>query len=689
MTMYDPERITYFAKTDARGVRVPFGIKAKDRTKHMYVIGKSGMGKSTLLENLAVQDIKNGEGIAFIDPHGGSAEALLDFIPEERMNDVLYFNPSDMQFPIAFNIMENVEPDKRFLVVSGLMSVFKKIWIDAWSARMEYILQNTLMALLEYPGATLLGVNRMLSDKGYRDAVVANVKDASVRSFWVDEFAKYNERYMQEAGDAIKNKIGQFTANPIIRNIVGQQHTSFDIRKMMDERKILIVNLSKGLIGETNTNLLGSMLTTRIYLSAMSRADLSAQQMAKMPNFYFYVDEFQSFANATFANILSEARKYKLNLTIAHQYIDQMEEDVRNAVFGNVGTTISFRVGPMDGEVLEKIFMPAFTALDLVNLGFSQIYLSLMIDGVGSSPFSATTLPPIVAPEISYRDVVVGRSRANFGKRRDVVEAEIAQFYADTFESADAAPKKKIVRAPGAQERSEREPRESREPREPRELSARTHAGGESRRPERPRGRVIPEGVPQKETVSQAGMSDLRAILRGMTEQTEDRAAISAKERRERMPKNPTAPKRPNREHMPKTTGSMGATEVRPEGRRDRVVDIVEARKPERSLKDALAEALAAHEQTKPAVSVVVDEAPVAHAPVRDSFKVPTAPALQSTQELDASTLRGKLRERAHAHSDPSEFPLQEPEKQLPKITPQALAHMMRVSSSDKPPKGI
>lgn len=422
---YDPEKITFFAKTDARGRHVPFGIKAKDRTKHVYVIGKTGMGKSTLLENMAIQDIQNGEGLAFIDPHGSTAQKLLEYVPEERVKDVLYFAPFDMDHPVSFNVMEDVGPDKRHLVVSGLMSTFKKIWVDAWSARMEYILSNTLLALLEYPDSTLLGVNRMLSDKPYREAVVANISDPSVKSFWVDEFAKYNERYMQEAGDAIKNKIGQFTANPLIRNIIGQPKSSFDVRDIMDGRKILIMNLSKGLVGETNANLLGSMLITRIYLSAMSRANLSNAELERAPNFYFYVDEFQSFANETFANILSEARKYKLNLTIAHQYIEQMEEEVRDAVFGNVGTTIAFRVGPLDAEFLETVFTPQFLATDLVNLGFAQIYLTLMIDGIGSRPFSAVTLPPIEQSHISYYDQIVASSRARYAHPRTEVEEAI------------------------------------------------------------------------------------------------------------------------------------------------------------------------------------------------------------------------------------------------------------------------
>ena len=427
---FDPERITYFAKTDARGASVPFGIRAKDRQRHMYVIGKTGMGKSTLLENMAAQDIINGEGMAFIDPHGSAAETLLEYIPEHRVKDVVYFAPFDMDNPIAFNVMEDVGADKRHLVVSGLMSTFKKIWVDAWSARMEYILTNALLALIEYPDTTLLSVNRMLADKEYRDKVVKHIKDPAVKAYWVDEFASYTERFAAEALPAIQNKIGQFTGNPLIRNIIGQPKSSFDIRKMMDEKKILIVNLSKGLVGETNADLLGSMLTTRIYLAAMSRADLPVMQMKQMPNFYFYVDEFQSFANATFANILSEARKYHLNLIIAHQYIEQMEEDVRNAVFGNVGTTVAFRVGPFDAEHLEKIFEPKFMATDLVNLGMYQIYLTLMIDGIGSQPFSATTLPPVELPQISYKDMAIAASRRQFTNKRDVVEQIVNELHA-------------------------------------------------------------------------------------------------------------------------------------------------------------------------------------------------------------------------------------------------------------------
>jgi hypothetical protein len=434
--MDNPEQITYFGQTDARNRRLTFGIKAKDRTKHVYVIGKTGMGKSTLLENMAVQDIRNGNGFAFIDPHGSAVDTLLEYIPKERLNDVVYFAPFDMSHPISFNVMEDVGYDKRHLVVSGLMSTFKKIWQDAWSARMEYILGNTLLALLEYPDSTLLEVNKMLADKEFRNKVVANITDPAVKSFWVDEFAKYTDKFAAEATPAIQNKIGQFTANPLIRNIIGQPKSSFDLREIMDQKKILIINLSKGRIGESNANLLGSMLITKIYLAALSRADINKSGMESMPNFYLYVDEFQSFANDSFADILSEARKYKLNLTIAHQYIEQMSDEVRAAVFGNVGTMISFRIGSYDAEVLEKEFAPTFVGEDIVNLGFAQVYLRLMIDGIGSQPFSAVTLPPLQRPDISLMTEIIGASRQKYTRPREEVEEIIKKLHQSSHASA-------------------------------------------------------------------------------------------------------------------------------------------------------------------------------------------------------------------------------------------------------------
>ena len=429
MLRNDPEVVTYIGETDSRNKRKIFGIKQKDRSRHTYVIGKTGMGKSTLLENMAVQDIKNGEGLAFIDPHGKSADLLLDYVPKERIKDVFYFAPFDVDYPVAFNVMEDVGYDKRHLVVSGLMSAFKKIWVDAWSARMEYILSNTLLALLEYPDSTLLSINRMFTDKIYRKKVVDVVTDTTVKVFWEEEFARYTDRFAAEATPAIQNKVGQFTSNPIIRNIIGQPSSTFDLRKLIDEKKILIVNLSKGKVGEVNANLLGSMLITKLYLAAMSRADVEETELKKLPDFFFYVDEFQSFANESFADILSEARKYKLSLTMAHQYIEQMAEEVKEAVFGNVGTMVSFRVGAYDAEVLEKEFAPKFLAEDMVNLGFAQIYLKLMIDGVSSAPFSARTLPPISPPEYSFKKEILQYSRDTYSNSRVKIEENIKNWY--------------------------------------------------------------------------------------------------------------------------------------------------------------------------------------------------------------------------------------------------------------------
>ena len=364
--------ISFFGVTNFRGERKRFGIKREDRRKHVYVIGKTGMGKSTLLENMTIQDIQAGRGLAVVDPHGEYAEKMLDFIPASRMNDVIYFNPADTDVPVAFNIMERVSEDQRHLVASGLLGVFKKIWPDVWSPRMEYLLANAILALLEIPGSTLLGINRMFGEKEFRKRIVAQLSDPVIKGFWENEFAKYPEQFMREAVAAIQNKVGQFASNPLIRNIVGQVSSAVDMREMMDREKILIINLSKGKIGEENSRLLGAMLVTKLYLAAMSRVDTPEPERR---DFYLYVDEFQNFATESFANILSEARKYRLNLTVAHQYIAQMEEMVQHAIFGNVGTMVVFRVGAEDAELLEKEFMPEFMIQDLVNLGFANIYV--------------------------------------------------------------------------------------------------------------------------------------------------------------------------------------------------------------------------------------------------------------------------------------------------------------------------
>ncbi|MDO8566182.1 MAG: type IV secretion system DNA-binding domain-containing protein [Candidatus Moranbacteria bacterium] len=417
--------ITFFAKTNFRNQEKVFGIKTDDRRRHMYVIGKTGMGKTNLLENLAIQDIQKGHGIAFLDPHGDTAEKLIKAIPASRINDVIYLNPSDQEFPIAFNVMEKVEPEYRHLVCSGLVGVFKKIWADSWGPRLEYILRNAILALLEYPGSTLLGVTRILVDKSYRARVVEKITDPVVRSFWVDEFSMWNDRVLQEVISPIQNKVGQFLSSSLIRNIVGQTVSSFNIREVMDQKKILIINLSKGRIGEDNGALLGAMMITKIQLAAMGRVDIPEDERK---DFYLYVDEFQNFATESFANILSEARKYHLNLILANQYVTQIAEEVRDAIFGNAGSIISFRVGAMDAEFLEKEFEPVFMMNDIVNLEKYHIYLKLMIDGIAGDAFSATTLPPIKLEDAGNEAKIINSSRERYSSSKVEVEDKIRRW---------------------------------------------------------------------------------------------------------------------------------------------------------------------------------------------------------------------------------------------------------------------
>lgn len=426
---YDPNdnQITFFGQANFRSTENRFGIKREDRRRHMYVIGKTGMGKSTMLENMIIQDIQNGEGLAVVDPHGDLVEKVIDFVPAHRVNDVVYINPADLDFPIAFNILENVGPEYRSLVSNGLVGVFKKIWADSWGPRLEYILINTILALLEYPGATLLGVMRMLVDTKYRRKVVRKITDPVVRSFWINEFNNYSEKFRNEAIAPIQNKIGQFLSSSLIRNMVGQVKSTVNMRELMDEGKIVMMNLSKGRIGEENSALLGAMIITKIQLAAMSRVDIPEDSRR---DFYLYVDEFQNFSTDSFAGILSEARKYHLNIIMAHQYIEQLTDEVRAAVFGNVGTIAAFRVGATDAEELEKEFMPTFEQADIVTLPAYQIYLRLMIDGVASDPFSANTLPPI-HEATGKREKVIRVSRERYAGDRLEVERDILRWSGD------------------------------------------------------------------------------------------------------------------------------------------------------------------------------------------------------------------------------------------------------------------
>jgi CxxC-x17-CxxC domain-containing protein len=424
------EKITKFAKTNFRGQERVFGIKEDDRRRHFYVVGKTGTGKTTMIQNMAIQDVQNGRGVAIVDPHGEFAEEVLKAVPASRINDVIYFNPADQEWPIAFNVMEKVDTEYRHLIASGLVGVFKKIWADSWGPRLEYILRNAILALLEYPSSTLLGVTRILVDKSYRERVVDKITDPVVKSFWVDEFTKWNDRVLQEVISPIQNKVGQFLSSALIRNIVGQTKSAFNIRDLMDQEKVIIMNLSKGRIGEDNSALLGAMMITKIQLAAMARVDVPEDERK---DFYLYVDEFQNFATDSFANILSEARKYRLNLILAHQYIGQLTTDtstkVRDAVFGNVGTLATFRVGAEDAEFLEKEFEPIFVIQDLVNLPNRNIYIKLMIDGLTGSAFSAATLPPIdLSKTEANAEKVIKVTRERYGTSREVVEEKIARW---------------------------------------------------------------------------------------------------------------------------------------------------------------------------------------------------------------------------------------------------------------------
>lgn len=435
--------IAVFAQTTYRNEFKKFGIKTDDRRRHMYLIGKTGMGKSTILENMIVDDIRAGFGVAVVDPHGDLAEKIVEYIPNDRIKDVVYFNPSDINFPVAFNVVEQVEPHLRHLVASGLIGVFQKLWADSWGPRLEYILRNAILAILDFPGSTLMGVIRMLSDKSYRKKVVANIKDPVVKAFWEKEFSGYADKFASEAVSPIQNKVGQFLSNSLMRNIVGQVKSSIDIREIMDSGKILIMNLSKGRIGEDNSALLGAMMITKIQLAAMSRVDIPEKERR---DFYLYIDEFQNFSTDSFANILSEARKYRLNLILAHQYIEQLSEKVKPAVFGNVGTMVVFRVGAADAEELEKEFLPTFTQEDLVNLPKYEMYLKLMIDGIASAPFSAKGLPPLSLSERTENtDKVIAYSREKYASERTSVEEKIMRWHESYNEETEQPVKKNLA----------------------------------------------------------------------------------------------------------------------------------------------------------------------------------------------------------------------------------------------------
>jgi len=402
----------------------PFGISAADSRQHIYVIGKTGSGKTTLLRNLIVQHIALGHGVGLIDPHGDLALELLNHIPPWRADHLVYFNPGDIEFPIGLNLLGNVAPDDRHLVASGIVSAFKGIWRESWGPRLEYILHNAISALLDCQNVTLLGVNRLLTDERYRARVIRQIRDPFIRAFWAEEYAGYEPRFQREAIAPIQNKIGQFLFNPVVRNILGQVKTKMSIPFVMDYERLFIANLSKGRLGHDKSNLLGSLLTTQFQLGAMARSDRPEDDRR---DFYLFIDEFQNFTTDAFAAILAEARKYRLCLSLSHQYIDQLPLPVRQAVFGNVGTLIAFRIGYTDAEVIEKELGKTFTAAALVDLDRYEAAVKLLECGTNREPFRAKMCPPM-ENRIGRKEKLIVQSRERFATPRAVVEDKMGRW---------------------------------------------------------------------------------------------------------------------------------------------------------------------------------------------------------------------------------------------------------------------
>lgn len=418
------ENISAFGLTNFRGINHQFGMLRYDRSRHVYIIGQTGAGKTGTLELLALSDIYHSEGYAIIDPHGDFATNNMRFIPGSRLDDVVFFNPADTAFPLGFNPLEVTNPSQKTNISSEVIGVLKRMFGESWGPRLEYILRYTILALLDRPSTTMLDITRMLTDKKFREDTLTYCQDTVVMQFWKVEFAAWNDKFVAEAISPVLNKVGAFTANPIIRNIIGQPKSTFNIREIMDDGKILIVNLSKGLIGEDNAAILGSFLVTKIQLAAMSRSDIP--NIEDRRPFYLYVDEFQNFATDSFATILSEARKYGLNLTVANQYISQMNDTVRDAVFGNVGTMVSFRVSADDAPILSKQFEPQFEPNDLLQMHNRNFVINMVINGEKAPAFSARTLnlPP---PQEDNTGRIIENTRRKYSRNRADIEAAIAE----------------------------------------------------------------------------------------------------------------------------------------------------------------------------------------------------------------------------------------------------------------------
>lgn len=420
-----------FGLTDYRNIHIPFGLKKEDRRRHMYLLGKTGTGKSTLLKNMIVGDILDGQGLAVIDPHGDLVEEILDLIPEHRIKDLVYLDPSDTEFPIGLNMLDLKEGESIDLLADGIVSVFKKFFDDSWGPRLQYILTNTIQTLLYCQNVSLLAVQRILVDKNYRSFLLKQVKDPFMQKFWSDEFDEIgkNPRMLAEAISPIQNKVGRFLASPMVRNMIGQIKSNIDLQDIMNNGKIFLVNLSQGKIGEENSSLLGGLIVTRLYTNAMQRAFMNKDERR---DFYLYVDEFQNFATDTFIKILSEARKYGLNLIVTHQYIDQLSPEIQNSIFGNVGTLMNYVVGPQDAGRLEKEYSPHLTADDLVNLERFRLVLKMTIDGSQSAPFTALALKPSFT-EFNLKDQAKAFIRNTYASPREEVESKLNKWASQRY----------------------------------------------------------------------------------------------------------------------------------------------------------------------------------------------------------------------------------------------------------------
>ncbi len=413
MTDEQKRDVNFFGHTDFKNQDTIFGIKTPDRRKHVYVIGKTGAGKSTLIANMAIDDIRKDRGIGIIDPHGDLSEIIMDYIPKRRLNDVVYLEPFDTERPFSLNVLEVHNSQHKDLVSSGIVSIFHKIYGESWGPRLEYILRNVILTLLDIEQGTLIDALRLLSDQDYRLKVVAQLKDPVLKNFWEGEFAKMPDKMKAEAVSPIQNKVGQFVSSRMIRNIIGNPTSSINLQQIMDEGKILILNLSQGKLGEDNAALLGAMVITQIQLAAMNRSFMKEEDRR---DFFLYVDEFQNFATSSFTKILSEARKYRLSLTLANQYSDQLEEDIQHAIYGNVGTLISFVVGAHDAYTLTKEYAEIYSENDLVSLGKFEIVLKLSIDSMTSAPFPALTLP---LPNLKNdnKEAIIRHSKEKYGRK--------------------------------------------------------------------------------------------------------------------------------------------------------------------------------------------------------------------------------------------------------------------------------